>query len=96
MNSVDGTKTLGSFLQVHTFSHTKMILLTNNVPIPRQGRERKSSAERDESDRKEFQENNLCGPSAPLSFRSSDQRVVMPLFFRLNVVNAVIFPVKRR
>ena len=33
MNSADGTTTLGSFLQVHTFSHTKMILLTNRGKV---------------------------------------------------------------
>ena len=56
MNSVDGKTTLGSFLEVHNFIHTKMILPTNNVPLPRQDRKHKSSSERDESDRNKLQE----------------------------------------
>ena len=83
MNSIDGTTTLGSFLEVHNFSYIKMIQLTNNVPLPRQDGKHKSSGERDESDRKKLQEDNLGGPSSPVSFR-------------LKCGNATFFPVKRR
>ena len=69
MNSVDGTTTLGSFFEVHNFSHAKLILPTNNVPLPRQDRKHKRSAERVESDWNKLQEDNLGGPSSPLSFR---------------------------
>ena len=83
MNSVDGNTTLGSYLEEYNFSHTKMILPSNNVPLPRQDRKHKNSAERDESDRNKLQEDNLGGPS-------------LPLVFRLKGGNAAFSPVKCR
>ena len=81
MNSVDRTTTLAFFWDLDNFSHTKMILLSNNVPLPWQDGKHKSSAERDE---------RLITVNTALFL------VKRCHFSRLGAVHAAIFPVQRR